>query len=141
MRRETRKLLGYFVWKITILCQKIIFSPILGGAPRWIHPCGVYVANLHLTVLIAIGSCTLGYWQWKVKPVQLTYVSPAGKVYFSGCFELWKNIYRLPVSIHYSYSSKQAKYIVYKYLTRVSAKREVFFPDTGTFWTKAWIKI
>ena len=27
-----RKFLGYFVWKITILCQKIIFFPILGGA-------------------------------------------------------------------------------------------------------------
>jgi hypothetical protein len=24
---------GYFVWKITILRQKILFSPILGGAP------------------------------------------------------------------------------------------------------------
>ena len=30
--REAQKLLGYFVWKITILCQKIIFFPILGGA-------------------------------------------------------------------------------------------------------------
>jgi hypothetical protein len=30
-RREARKLLGYFVWKITILRQKIIFFPILGG--------------------------------------------------------------------------------------------------------------
>jgi hypothetical protein len=26
-----RKFLGYFVWKITILRQKIIFFPILGG--------------------------------------------------------------------------------------------------------------
>jgi hypothetical protein len=31
-RREARKYLGYFVWKITILRQKIIFFPILGGA-------------------------------------------------------------------------------------------------------------
>ena len=31
LRREARKLLGYFVWKITILRQKIIFFPILGG--------------------------------------------------------------------------------------------------------------
>ena len=30
LRREARKCLGYFVWKITILRQKIIFSPILG---------------------------------------------------------------------------------------------------------------
>ena len=29
---EARKFLGYFVWKITILRQKIIFFPILGGA-------------------------------------------------------------------------------------------------------------
>jgi hypothetical protein len=30
-RREARKLLGYFVWKITTLRQKIIFFPIIGG--------------------------------------------------------------------------------------------------------------
>ena len=30
-RREARKLLGYFVWKITILRKNIIFFPILGG--------------------------------------------------------------------------------------------------------------
>ena len=46
------KMLGYFVWKITILRQKNFFSPILGGArpggatpppppppPPWIRPC------------------------------------------------------------------------------------------------------
>jgi hypothetical protein len=32
LRREARKFLRYFVWKITILRQKIIFFPILGGA-------------------------------------------------------------------------------------------------------------
>ena len=32
LRREARKFLGYFVWKISILRQKIIFFPILGGA-------------------------------------------------------------------------------------------------------------
>ena len=32
-RREARKFLGYFVWKITILRQKIIFFPILGVRP------------------------------------------------------------------------------------------------------------
>jgi hypothetical protein len=31
-RREARTFLGYFVWKITILRQKIIFYPILVGA-------------------------------------------------------------------------------------------------------------
>ena len=31
LRREARKILGYFVWKITIIRQKIIFFPILGG--------------------------------------------------------------------------------------------------------------
>jgi hypothetical protein len=30
-RREARTFLGYFVWQITILRQKIIFFPILGG--------------------------------------------------------------------------------------------------------------
>ena len=35
LRREARKFLGYFVWKITILRQKIIFFLILGGGgPR-----------------------------------------------------------------------------------------------------------
>jgi hypothetical protein len=37
LRREARKLLGYFVWKITILRQKIIFFPILGGGGRWVR--------------------------------------------------------------------------------------------------------
>ena len=32
LRMEVRKFLGYFVWKITILRQKIIFFPVLGGA-------------------------------------------------------------------------------------------------------------
>jgi hypothetical protein len=31
LRREARKFLRYFVWKITILRQKIIFFSILGG--------------------------------------------------------------------------------------------------------------
>ena len=34
MQREARKFLGYFVWKITISRQKIIFFPILGGGGR-----------------------------------------------------------------------------------------------------------
>ena len=44
-RREARKFLGYFVWKITILRQKnIFFSNFRGGggargAPPWIPPC------------------------------------------------------------------------------------------------------
>ena len=33
LRREARKLLGYFVWKITVLPQKFIFFPILGVRP------------------------------------------------------------------------------------------------------------
>jgi hypothetical protein len=31
LRREARKILGYFVWKIMIILQKIIFFPILEG--------------------------------------------------------------------------------------------------------------
>jgi hypothetical protein len=38
LRREARKFLGYFVWKITILRQKIIFFPILGGRAGWAPP-------------------------------------------------------------------------------------------------------
>ena len=40
LRREARKLLGYFVWKITILRQKIIFFPILGGSAPGASPSG-----------------------------------------------------------------------------------------------------
>jgi hypothetical protein len=39
LRREMRKFVGYFVWKIT-------FFPILGGAcPLWIRPCYKCVIN------------------------------------------------------------------------------------------------
>jgi hypothetical protein len=38
LRREARTFLGYFVWKITILRQKIIFFPILGGGARRVSP-------------------------------------------------------------------------------------------------------
>ena len=34
LRREARKFLGYFVWKITILHQKIIFFPIAEGGVK-----------------------------------------------------------------------------------------------------------
>ena len=34
------KFFWYFVWKITILSQKIIFFPILGGGARRVHPPG-----------------------------------------------------------------------------------------------------
>jgi hypothetical protein len=34
LRREARKCLGYFVWKITILRQKIIFFPIAEGGAK-----------------------------------------------------------------------------------------------------------
>ena len=37
-RKEARKILGYFVWKITILRQEIIFFPILGGRARRVRP-------------------------------------------------------------------------------------------------------
>ena len=53
-QREARKCLGYFVWKITILRQKIIFFPILGGeragcappdsAPGYV-PCSIYIVS------------------------------------------------------------------------------------------------
>ena len=40
LQREARKMLGYFVWKITILRKKIIFFPILGGACAGCTPPG-----------------------------------------------------------------------------------------------------
>ena len=38
LKNIARKLLGYFVWKITILRQQILFFPILGGGGRRIPP-------------------------------------------------------------------------------------------------------
>jgi hypothetical protein len=54
--------LGYFVWKITILRQKFLFFPILGGGggrtgcvPHWIRPCYVQSNIIKLkTILIRI---------------------------------------------------------------------------------------
>jgi hypothetical protein len=52
LRREARKFLGYFVWKITILRQKILFFPILGGGrapapPPWIRPWYLRLYYIH----------------------------------------------------------------------------------------------
>ena len=45
LRREARKMLGYFVWKITILRQKInIFSNFRGAPPPWIRPWDLYIS-------------------------------------------------------------------------------------------------
>ena len=39
LQREARKVMGYFVWKITILRpKKIIFSNFRGGGMRRVHP-------------------------------------------------------------------------------------------------------
>ena len=38
LKKIARKLLGYFVWKITILRKKIIFFPILGCPPPLLDP-------------------------------------------------------------------------------------------------------
>jgi hypothetical protein len=53
--------LGYFVWKITILRQNFLFFPILGGGgrtggvPPWIRPCYVQSNIIKLkTILIRI---------------------------------------------------------------------------------------
>ena len=58
-----RKMLGYFVWKITILRQKTYFFPILGGGarrvrpppppPPWIRPWR-WVFKLHLSSAIIL---------------------------------------------------------------------------------------
>jgi len=51
-RREARKFLGYFVWKIRILGKKIIFFPILGGrapgAPPPLNPPLILVFTVSL---------------------------------------------------------------------------------------------
>ena len=65
LRRGTRKLFGYFAWKITILRQKIIFFPILeracAGCPPpspWIHPCFCTFSFVHCIV------CPSNYGFW-----------------------------------------------------------------------------
>jgi hypothetical protein len=50
LRREARKFLGYFVWKITILCQKIKFSPILGDARAGCAPCWIRPDDVHFVL-------------------------------------------------------------------------------------------
>jgi hypothetical protein len=59
LRREARNILGYFVWKITILRQQIIFFTILGGGrPCWL--CLFYVCFvLSFYVLIMSVLCML----------------------------------------------------------------------------------
>jgi hypothetical protein len=55
LRREVRKFLGYFVWKITILCQKILFLPILGGGAGRVPPTPwrqKSIISLHILVKI-----------------------------------------------------------------------------------------
>ena len=48
-------MLGYFVWKITILRQKIIFFPILGGRTPGARPPGSAPGMvLHLRFLLSI---------------------------------------------------------------------------------------
>ena len=59
LRREARKYLGYFVWKIMILRQKIIFFPILGGgtpgAPLpWIRPCSMPTQAVNSIIMFVI---------------------------------------------------------------------------------------
>jgi hypothetical protein len=62
--------LGYFVWKITILCQKIIFFPILGGArPPWIRPWDRWYRPLYFNSFwdkVDIVYVTLLFEQWIV---------------------------------------------------------------------------
>ena len=62
LRREAGKFLGYFVWKITILRQKIIFFPILGGARTgcapWIRPWFLLVRLHSFVSFLKKGSCT-----------------------------------------------------------------------------------
>ena len=41
--------------KITILRQKIIFLPILGGRPPWIRPC-ISISTFYLTYLLDFSS-------------------------------------------------------------------------------------
>jgi hypothetical protein len=45
---------GYFVWKNTILRQKIIFFPILGGGAPGAPPSGSAPVDLHIYTLVLI---------------------------------------------------------------------------------------
>jgi hypothetical protein len=49
-RADARKCLGYFMWKITILRQKIIFFPILGGRAPGAPP--PLTPPLHTTIKV-----------------------------------------------------------------------------------------
>ena len=57
-QREARKLLGYFVWKITILCQKIIFSKPRGGSRACAPPGSAPGLGNRIVAVIVI------IWPW-----------------------------------------------------------------------------
>jgi hypothetical protein len=71
LRREARKFLGYFVWKITILRKKIIFFLILEGARAGWRICCIYTYQQFLVILkqsiwvdktSRAPGFTIGYW-------------------------------------------------------------------------------
>jgi hypothetical protein len=62
LRREVRKILGYFVWKITNLRQKIIFFQILGRArPPLDPPLGLTRQGLEMMIYRNRGEYTKHY--------------------------------------------------------------------------------
>ena len=73
LRREARTFSGYFVWKITILRQKIIFfSNFRGGgggrapgAPPWIRPCiATQSCVINIIVIVLWYIVYWGFCQW-----------------------------------------------------------------------------
>jgi hypothetical protein len=66
-RREARKFLGYFVWKITILRQKILFFSILGGRAPGAPP--LLFGFLCSQALKSVGFQIIWPWEYLMKLV------------------------------------------------------------------------
>ena len=65
LQREARKFLGYFVWKITILRQQIIFFPILRGrGGRRVRSPWICPWNEHFLSYVLLHSINCWWWLW-----------------------------------------------------------------------------
>ena len=68
LRREGRTFWGYFVWKITILRQKIIFFPILGGGARRVRSPGSAPGSWDRSLVgSTLKTYNIGIWYFSAK--------------------------------------------------------------------------
>jgi hypothetical protein len=79
LRREARKYLGYFVWKITILRQKILFFPILGGERLHMLNVRYLISSAYYLIAMFNGLHTTLMWRHNNK--ELWYLTPPSTIF------------------------------------------------------------